>query len=148
VYIDGHELGEYYFSEAGHAIIHEMDGQGPLGYRVIPARPALVLRGLRFELALQGESPSFDFGEYDHLGNISFFASDDTDTDEIVEVDLDEFFPGPNFEDDPDHTRLVKYGEVAAEESFACEADDFVDQTAQLAIDGFFFECPAVLMAA
>jgi hypothetical protein len=75
VYIDGHELGEYYFSEAGHAIIHEMDGQGPLGYRVIPARPALVLRGLRFELALQGESPSFDFGEYDHLGNISFFAS-------------------------------------------------------------------------
>jgi hypothetical protein len=109
---------------------------------VVPFRPPLALRGLHFEIALSGEAPAFDFGHYDNLGGLEFIARDETGN--IVSIDLDEFFPGEDYLSDPDHERLVKYGELADEESFWCDGQDFIDSTGPWTLHGFSFECPAV----
>ena len=109
---------------------------------VVPFRPPLAIRGLHFQIALSGEEPAFDFGHYDNLGELEFIARDESGN--IVSIDLDQLFPGEDYLSDPDHERLVKYGELADEESFWCDNQEFVDSTGPWTIHGFCFECPAV----
>jgi hypothetical protein len=96
-------------------------------------------------LALQGESPSFEFGYYENLGEVKFIARNEAG--EIMALDTDEFFPGPDFAENPDHQRLIEYGEVAGDEFFESSGKDFVDSTGPVTVSGFSFECPAVATA-
>jgi hypothetical protein len=96
-------IGEYKLNEAGHAVSEVEETQyaeRDLSYEVVPARPPLLLRDLRFELALQGESPSFELGFYDNIGDVECIARNEAG--EIMALDSDELFPGPDFAEDPD----------------------------------------------
>lgn len=101
-------MSRYKLNEAGDWVQEVLDvayDEPEPSYEVVPARPPLLLRDLRFELALQGESPSFEFGEYDKLGEVQFIARNEAG--DIIALDLDEFFPGPDYAEDPGHQLLA-----------------------------------------
>ena len=61
---------------------------------------------------------------------------------DIVPIVLEELFPG-DFEANPDYRRLLRYTDVAVEETFvAFHYPDFVDSGLPWNFEGYCFECP------
>lgn len=114
------------------------------GLQVTPGRPAIPIKGLMMELENgRGIGGSWDFGYVDKLESSRIVARDSEGN--VVDTNPDIIFSDRDYEVDPEYLRLIRYLDVAEDETFILD-----DEHAQyipnflVQIDEFTVERPSV----